>query len=102
MKENSFLNRGNLEEEALSQDHGIPHEKIMGAGTQFMGLEMDWVTEIDADPSTADADPPTADADPPTADADLPTADADPLIADAEPSTAGTVMPFVDIYNQLE
>jgi hypothetical protein len=78
---NSSLNRGNLEEGNLSQDHVNSYENITGAGTQSMGLGMDWVTELDADPPTADADPPTADADPPTADA---------------------VTPFADIFSQLD
>ena len=58
---NSSLNRGNLEEGALTQDHMTLLEDIMGAGTQSVGLGMDWVTESDADPPTADADPPFAD-----------------------------------------
>ena len=64
---NSSLNRGNLEERTSTQDHVTPLEDITGAGTQFMGLGMDWVTESDADPPTADADPPTAGADTPFA-----------------------------------
>src|ERR1044071_9527757 len=71
---NSSLNRGNLEENIITQDHVIPHEDITRAGTQSMGLGMDWVTELDADPPTADADPPSTDTDPPSANADPPTA----------------------------
>ena len=92
---NSSLNRGNLEESALAQDHVTPLEDVTSTGTQFMGLGMNWVTELDADPPTADADPPTADADPPIANADPPTADADPPIADA-------VMPFAGSFSQLD
>src|ERR1043165_8720860 len=58
---NSSLNRGNLEENALTLDHVTSHENLTGAGTQSMGLGLDWVTELDADPPTADADPPFAD-----------------------------------------
>jgi len=60
---NSSLNRGNLEENRLTQDHVTLLEDITRAGTQSMGLEMDWVTELDADLPTADADLPTAGAD---------------------------------------
>ena len=63
-----------MEENALTQDHVTLFEEVMGTGTQSMGLGMDWVTGLDADPPTADADPPSAGAD----------------------------MPFVDSFNQLE
>src|ERR1043165_3898372 len=53
---NSSLNRGNLEESALAQDHVTPLEDVTSTGTQFMGLGMDWVTELDTDPPTSDAD----------------------------------------------
>ena len=91
-----------MEEEGLTQNHVIPLEDITGAGTQFMGLGMDWVTESDANLPTADTDPPTADADPPTADADPLIAEADSPTADADPPIAGAVMPFADNYSQLE
>src|ERR1044071_7851161 len=70
-----------VERSVSTQNHVTPLEDITSTGTQFMGLGMDWVTELDADPPTADADPPTADADPPMADA---------------------VMPFANSYSQLE
>ena len=62
VKGNSSLNRRNLKEETLTQDYVTLREKITEARTQFMGLGMDWITELDADPPTADADLPTTDA----------------------------------------
>ena len=74
VEENSSLNRENLEKSLVTQNHVTPLEDITGAGTQSMGLGIDWVTGYDADPSTADAD----------------------LLI------AGAIIPFADIYNQLE
>src|ERR1044072_6962966 len=45
LEENSFLNRGNLEDGGLTQDHVTPYEDIIRAGIQSMRLGMDWVTE---------------------------------------------------------
>src|ERR1044072_7644901 len=71
-EENSSLNRRNLEEGLLTQDHVTPCEEITRAGTHFIELEMDWITKLDANLLTVNADPPTADTDSPTASANTP------------------------------
>ena len=81
-----------MEESTLTQDHVTPLEDITGVRTQFMGLGLDWVTEMDADPLTADANPPTANADPLIAEAG-------PPIAEGYISFAEYLMPFVDSYS---
>ena len=85
-EENSSLNERNLEGGHLTQNYvTISIEKIMKAGIQFTGLEIDWMTEFNTNLPTVNADPPTADADPPNADANL--------------LTAKYLMPFTNMFS---